>query len=127
LYNDDEILKDPRKKFCTYYNSYSENLFRDYNYLYKYKFNYEDILSGSQSPKICIGRDCAQKDIDCGIIDTKYNHLYTSDSRFCPINEFEYNQMDNAFRYYSYKDNYNRRNIIIIRNIISDIPPDIHE
>ena len=24
LYNDDEILKDPRNRFCTYYNSYSE-------------------------------------------------------------------------------------------------------
>ena len=125
LYNDDEILEDPRNRFCTYYNSYSETRLK--NYLYKYKFNYEDILSGSQSPKICIGRDCTQKDIDCGIIDTKYNHLYTTDSTFCPINEFEFDQTDNTFHYYSNNDIYNSGNKIIIRNIISGIPPDIHE
>ena len=51
-YNDEEILEDPRRKFCTYFNKYSHYIYQSNLTnikLYQYKYNYKDILLNKSS------------------------------------------------------------------------------
>lgn len=136
LYNEEEKLEDPKKRFCTYFNSYKEslkhsNIIYNNDNLYRLNYNYVQ-LYGNESPIFCIGKPNCQGDYninyDCGIIDTGFNHLYTSNSAFCPINTLV---QSGGYIYYNknYNNNFGFGNYlkIIIRNIISDIPPNNHE
>jgi hypothetical protein len=128
LYNDEEMLEDPRKKFCTYYNSYSGTIGHKALYntnpqrIYKYKYNYEDILTQA-CPQLCIGVcDRDKYNSFCGIIDTKGKGLYATNSDICPIMTLR--DISNYGQYYNFDNFYEK---IIIRSIISEEPPDNHE
>ena len=76
---------------------------------------------------MCIGKkSCdANINIDCGIIDTKNNHLFVDDVSICPISEIYKNNMGSIEKYYhGYEGNTHE---IITRIILSETTPDIHE
>ena len=131
LYNDEEILEDPRRRYCTYFNLFTKEI----NYyelpvsfinLGKFIYNYKDLLLNNID-NVCIGKsNCLP--IDCGIIDSKDNHLYVSDRKFCPVNniEIERDSSSSNLNSISYnRDSSNKK--IVIRNILSEIPPNLHE
>ena len=126
LYNDDEFFEDPRRRFCTYYNNYNGNINHYYyltNYvnLYQMKFNYYELFLNA-SNLMCIGKTtCNEFYSDCGIIDTIGNHLYIANDYYCPITNI-YNINDDQYNFYT-----SSSSKIIIRNIISEIPPNIHD
>ena len=86
------------------------------------------MLNGA--PNMYIGKSSSNNNpsinIDCGIIDTKGNHLFVDDSKNCPINIL---YTSDSSIYASSIGSYNgeNRNNIIIRNILSELEPDIHE
>lgn len=59
-------------------------------------------------------------DLDCGIVDTKRNHLYVTNGESCPINGISSSKDLEASSGDSERE-------IIIRNILSEIIPDVHE
>ena len=132
-YNDEEYFEDPKRRFCSYYNKYTTDIHLETDNgelkLYKCKFDYESIYLNN-APHMCIGKEACNKDlyIDCGIIDTKYNHLFVDNINYCPIYSIDGNK-DYLYTYYtSYEyPNMKNYNTIIIRIILSEIPPDIHE
>ena len=143
FYNDDELLEDPKRRFCTYYNEYRGNMNqKDLTFidLYRFKYNYIDIFYSNKTSLVCIGKTiCKSGYYDCGIIDTKNNHLYAKEISYCPINRiykrdgddnfYIWNIHDNYYNYFNdnYYNYYNQYYKIIVRNILSEIPPNIHE
>ena len=126
LYNDEELLEDPKRGLCTYYNEYYKNISHmDLTNipLYQLKYNYKSLyLNNNKNKKsvIYINKTCYNYS-DCGIVDTKNNHLCIENNNFCPINEVYLNNNVTQFNKISY-------NLpIIIRNILSEIPPETHE
>ena len=133
-YNDEEYFDDPKRRFCFYYSIYNRINYigSDYNldgYLFKCKSNYIQIMLNG-APNMCIGKGSCNKNpiynIDCGIIDTKGNHLFVDDSNNCPINDL---YTSDSSIYASSIGSYNGENWnkIIIRNILSEVEPDTHE
>ena len=124
-YNDEEYFDDPRRRFCSYYNIYttSKNLgaYTSYTNLYRSKYNYKDIYLSDSIP-MYIGKSMhSNSDLDCGIVDTKGNHLYMNgNSEPCPINGITSSGSLEAYTY-------DPRRQIIIRNILSEIAPNVHE
>ena len=124
-YNDEEYFEDPRRRFCFYYNSYttSDSLgaYTGNTMKYRSKYNYKDIYL-SDSITMYIGKsNHLYLDVDCGIVDTKGNHLYINGNiEPCPING-----ITSSGSLQSLKNDPTRE--IIIRNILSEIIPDIHE
>ena len=136
-YNDEEYFEDPKRRFCSYYNKYTTdiNLKMNYGelYLYKCKYDYKSIYL-NEAPHMCIGKSRCSKDlyIDCGIIDTKYNHLFVDGSSYCPIYDINGNKeyLYTSSHNNDYPSEYlymNHNEQIIIRIILSEISPDIHE
>ena len=130
FYNDEEKFEDPRRRFCTYYNLYdtskSSYELSNNQILYNYSNNYEELLNGTfNNTYIKKYIDNISEVIDCGIIDTKDHHLYVPYFINCPINKVEIG--NNNFINYKAESRYNNSNKIIIRNIISDVTPYIHE
>ena len=122
-YNEDELYDDPRRRYCYYFNRYIGNTHTISNInLYKqnYDFNYEKIIS-SENSSIFFGKESKSGYIDCGEIDTLKNHLYVKDIS-CPINSITKNGNDFIFEGLP-----SNSLTIFIRNIISEIPPSIHE
>ena len=133
-YNDEEYFDDPKRRFCPYYSIYNRINYigNDYNldgYLFKCKSNYIQIML-NETPNMYIGKSSYNNNpsinIDCGIIDTKGNHLFVDDSKNCPINDL---YTSDSSIYASSIGSYNgeNRNKIIIRNILSEVEPDSHE
>ena len=128
-YDDEEIIEDPRLKFCTYYNTYEKDinintLFNGKIKISQYKYNYSDLLLNNNTD-VCIGTSQCRKDyIDCGIIDTLNRHLYAENESLCPVNNIEFNSNDITINN-DLKTPNNKK--IIIRNIISEILPTAHE
>ena len=125
LYNDDEFFEDPRRRFCTYYNIYNGYIdhysLTNSVRLYKMLYNYREVYLNN-SNLMCIGKTtCNKLYSDCGIIDTKENHLYLENPTYCPITDI-YNVGGDKYDFYN-----SNSHSIIIRNIISEIPPNIHE
>ena len=128
-YDEEESFEDPRRKFCTYYNKYNKDikLFKNQEINISYsQYNYEDLLLNT-FPSACISESkCKENYIDCGIIDTMNRHLYVSDPEICPVNN-----IINEENYFKLESFYNESIInnkkIILRNIISEIPPIAHE
>ena len=133
-YNDEEYFDDPKRRFCSYYSTYNRINYIgiDYSldgYLFKCKNNYIQIMLNGES-SMCIGKNFCNKNpninIDCGIIDTKGNHLFVEDSSNCPINNLYISEtMIYARSFMNY--NGKNRNKIIVRNILSEVEPDTHE
>ena len=129
LYNDEEILEDPKRRLCTYYNDYvksisHKDISNDNLQLYQLKYNYKDLYLNKSNDifDFNINKSCdTSKYFDCGIIDTKKNHLCAKDPTYCPINKVQ--KLDNNLTF----DNAGNDSAIIIRNILSELPPDIHE
>ena len=122
-YNEDELYDDPRRRYCYYFNNYIGDTHAISNInLYKqnYDFNYEKIIS-SENSSIFFGKESKSGYIDCGEIDTLKNHLYVKDIS-CPINSIAKN--GNNFIFEGLPSN---SLTIFVRNIISEIPPSIHE
>ena len=121
-YNDEERYEDPKRRYCKYYNKYSNTTSILLNKLYcveECKYNYEDILLSKDDDNISI----SPKDgyINCGEIDTMHNHLFLKNGE-CPMN-FVIRDGDKL-----YFDHLSSNNLsIIVKNILSEIPPDIHE
>jgi len=130
-YNDEEYFEDPKRRFCSYYNKYTTdiNLRVDDGelYLYKCKYDYKSIYL-NKAPHMCIGKSSCNDDlyIDCGIIDTKYNHLFVDNTNYCPIVDITGNNNNLNTYHTGYEYSYNN-NKIIIRIILSELSPDIHE
>ena len=127
LFNDEEILEDPKRK-CTYFTKYENDInqkdLTNIN-LYKCKYNYTQLFlkySNLSTGPFCIGNNCSQK-YDCGIIDTKYHHLYAENESLCPICDIQFD--GNQFKFYNRLSPEKEK--IIIRNILSEIDPYIHE
>ena len=127
-YNDEEYFEDPRRRFCTYYNIYARSdtlrYYTSNTNLYRSIYNYKDIYLSDSIPMYIGKYKKTDSYLDCGIIDTKKNHLYVkSYIGSCPINgitstgNFEDSPYD--------PDEPSRE--IIIRNIFSDISPKVHE
>ena len=90
-YNDEEYFDDPRRRFCSYYNIYTTNsnlgAFTDNTNLFRSKYNYKDIYLSDSIPMYIGKSKHTYSDIDCGIVDTKANHLYINENSVpCPIN-----------------------------------------
>ena len=122
-YNEDELYDDPRRRYCYYFNKYIGDTHTLSNInLYKenYDFNYEQIISNEGS-SILFGKESKSGYTDCGEIDTLKNHLYVLDIS-CPINSITKNGNDFIFEGFP-----SNSLTIFIRNIISEIPPNIHE
>ena len=128
-YDEEESFKDPRKRFCTYYNRYHKDIYLFNNQQIKIsysQYNYEDLLLNN-SPSVCIGESkCEENYVDCGIIDTMNRHLYASNPEICPVNNII--TEENNFKLESfYNENIINDKKIILRNIISEISPIAHE
>ena len=129
LYNDEELFKDPKRRLCTYYNDYVKNISHkdisnDNLQLYRLKYNYKDLYLNKSNNifDLNIKKSCNTSNyFDCGIIDTKKNHLCVKNPTSCPINKVQI--LDNNLTF----DNTGNDSSIIIRNILSELPPDIHE
>ena len=125
-YDYEEYLEDPRRRYCTYCNKYYTDIssfFNSYIDIAYSSFNYEDLLLKKDSSTYCIF-NCSEYSVDCGIIDTLDRHLYSLDSSSCPINDIYYNGASINIQKLYGSPNHNK---IIIRNIISEIPPIPHE
>jgi hypothetical protein len=122
-YNEDELYDDPRRRYCYYFNKYirdTHTLSQINLYKENYAFNYVSIISNEDS-SIYFGKESKSGYTDCGEIDTLKNHLYVKDTS-CPVNYITKNGNNFIFEglpSYSFT--------IFVRNIISEIPPNIHE
>ena len=145
-YNDEEILEDPRRKFCTYFNKYSHYIYQSNLTnirLYQYKYNYKDILL-NKSSYLRISKNKIDNYYDCGIIDTRDNHLYSTNRYFCPIygivinnNIFDLEDINDLYydnNHYIDKDDldtyllfYNNQNSIKLNYILSEFQPKAYE
>ena len=129
-YDYEEFFEDPRRRFCTYYNNYDgliDTYFNKNLKIENFNYNYEDLLLNKVS-SVCLGiNNCNKNYIDCGIIDTMNRYLYAENASFCPVNNIENKQgllsLENKYEY----GNIQNKNHIILRNIISEIPPTIHD
>ena len=127
-YDEKEYFEDPRRRFCTYYNKYHQDIKTFMNQTIKKKsllFNYKELLLNNIS-SFCISTfDCPKDYIDCGIIDTMDRHLFASDGSLCPVNDIILTPngiiLENIF------ENETNYKSIILRSIISEIPPLAHE
>ena len=121
-YNDEERYEDPKRRYCKYYNKYSNTTSILLNHIYFVEecyYDYEGILSSKEDSSISI--NAKENYIDCGEIDSMHNHLFIKNGE-CPIN-FVIRDGDRI-----YFDHLSSNNLsIIVRNILSEIPPDIHE
>ena len=121
-YDDEERYEDPKRRYCKYYNKYSNTTSILLNKIYcveECNYNYEDILSSKDDDSISIFPK--EGYIDCGEIDTMHNHLFLKNGE-CPMN-FIIRDGDKIFF-----DHLSSNNLsIIVSNILSEIPPDIHE
>ena len=122
-YNEDELYDDPRRRYCYYFNKYvgeTHTLSQINLYKENYAFNYVSIISNEDS-SIYFGKESKSGYTDCGEIDTLKNHLYVKDI-LCPVNSITKN--GNNFIFEGLPSN---SLTIFVRNIISEIPPSIHE
>ena len=128
-YNYDEYLEDPKRRLCKYFSKYKRyvSLYNFVGTFYVSEYNYAEILL-DDSNKFCIGKRsfCKKKFSninDCGIIDTKNNHLYLNKTDECPINQVK--ETDSEI--YTLSSDANKSKKIIINHILSENPPNIFE
>ena len=127
-YNDEEILEDPRRKFCTYFNKYSHYIYQSNLTnikLYQYKYNYKDILLNKSSSLKILKKPYYNYNIYCGTLDYKNNNLYSNDRDLCPITGIV--MKHNIFNIEDLNDNSYNSEKLIIRNILSEIKPRVYE
>jgi len=134
IYNYDEMMDDPKRRYCEYYNVFSDNTSKVLDYtLEKEKFNYsyENILLNKDNINtyIKIGKSNTNnnkeyKDFtDCGEIDSLKNHLYLKGID-CPINFISIDSDNNKLFF----DSITESSLgIIVHNYLSEIPPLLHE
>ena len=125
-YNDEEYFEDPRRRFCSFYNVFAsdnynlKNIVSDSPNLHRSIYNYKDIYLSDSLPMYIGKNKLSDSDKDCGIVDTKRNHLYSTNGESCPINGINSSKKLEASSGDSERE-------IIIRNILSEIIPDVHE
>ena len=125
-YNDEERIEDPRRRYCKYFNKYSgsaSKLINNYLQFDNFDYNYEDLLLNKAIQNLVyIGKESPDGNyIDCGILDTLDNHLFLKDMS-CPINFILRDNNNLYFDSIAYTPL-----AILVRNFLSEIPPDIHE
>ena len=123
-YNDEERIEDPRRRFCKYFNKYSNStsiLLNQYYKVINFSKNYEELYLSDDKSSSYIGTEKKEDFTDCGEVDTLKNHLFVK-NQVCPIN-YILRDGENLFF-----DSISSTSLgIIIRNILSEIQPDIHE
>ena len=125
-YNDEERIEDPRRRFCKYFNKYNNSTSKVLNISLKFEedYNYEQFIMQNDDENIKVSAENIEGFKDCGELDTLKNHLFVK-NKPCPINYII--RGDNKL----YFDNINSitsfSKKMIVRNIISEIPPNIHE
>ena len=131
-YDREEYFDDPRRRFCTYFNKYDRTIDNFNTQLINIKnenYTYEDLLLNQVSYACINYTQCHENYTDCGIIDTLNRHLYVSNGLYCPINNIKYGNNEIILESIYDGENNNVVNIkhIILRNILSEIPPILHE
>ena len=122
-YNDEERYDDPKRRYCKYFNKYSNTtsiLLNKKYYIEECSYNYEDLLLGKVK-NAYVGTEIKEGYVDCGEIDSMHNHLFLMNDN-CPVNLVI---RDGENIYFDHLQSTNLK--IFIRNILSEIPPDIHE
>jgi len=131
-YNSDELIDDPRRRYCQYINQFSGNTTKIFNYdLQKENFNYtyEKILLNDNNINtfIKIEKNNSKNDLqdftDCGEIDSMKKHLYVKGIK-CPINFISSDTDNNVLVFDSIPDTSLG---IIVKNYLTEIPPTLHE
>ena len=131
-YNHDELIDDPRRRYCQYINQFSGNTSKIFNYdLQKENFNYtyEKILLNESNINtfIKIDKNNTKNDLndftDCGEIDSMKKHLYVKGIK-CPINFISSDTDNNVLVFDSIPDTSLG---IIVKNYLTEIPPTLHE
>ena len=126
VYNHDELLDDPRRRFCTYFNKYIGDTSKIMNSSFHtkfYEYDYEKLLDNQNTnDTFYVGSESASSlgFIDCGELDTLKHHLFVKDKE-CPISNVVRSN-DNVFF-----SSAGSSSLIFVRNILSEIPPSIHE
>ena len=123
-YNDEERLEDPRRRYCKYFNKYTYSTSKLLNENYKVTYfgqNYEELLFSENKNASYIGTEKKEGFTDCGEIDTLKNHLFVK-NKACPIN-YVVRDGENLF----FNSISSTSLGIFVRNILSEIPPEIHE
>ena len=129
-YNYDEIIDDPRRRYCQYMNLNigETSTILNYNLLMEpFNYTYEDILLNQDDINTFIKidkKENIEKDFtDCGEIDSLKNHLFVKGIK-CPINFITLDRDYNILAF----DTITPSNLpIIIKNYLSEIPPLVHE
>ena len=129
-YNNDEIIDDPRRRYCQYMNlnSGETSTILNYNLLMEpFNYTYEDILLNQDEINTFIKidkKENIENDFtDCGEIDSLKNHLFVKGIK-CPIN---FVTLDRDYDILAF-DTITPSNLsIIIKNYLSEIPPLVHE
>ena len=125
-YNDEERFEDPRRRYCKYFNKYTglaSKILNNYLQIDYFEYSYEDLFLKKEIQNLVyIGKESPDGYYtDCGILDTLNNHLFLKDMS-CPLN---FILRDNNNLYF---DSITYTTLgIIVRNFLSEIPPNIHE
>ena len=123
-YNDDEIMDDPRRRYCKLINQFSGNTSRIMNYYLKkelFDYSYEEIMMNKDNinENIIINKEGKNNFIDCGEIDSLKNHLFVKNIE-CPINYIILEEDTNELFFASIT----KTSLgIIVNNYLSQIPP----
>ena len=124
-YNDDEILDDPRRRYCNLINEFSGNtssILGHYLIKEQFDYSYENILLNKDgiNKNIIIDKEGEKKDfIDCGEIDSLKNHLFVKDIE-CPINYIILEEDTNELFFASIT----KTSLgIIVNNYLAESPP----
>ena len=133
VYNYDEMLDDPKRRYCEYINKFSGNTSKvlDYNLgIEILNYSYENILLNNNN-NINSDIKIAKKDfnknkenidfIDCGEVDSLKNHLFLKGID-CPIN---YINKDGNKLFFDFIPQ--SALPIIVNNYLTEIPPSLHE
>jgi hypothetical protein len=125
-YNDEERIEDPRLKFCKYFNIYNNSTSKLLNISFKVEedYNYEQFIMQNDDENIKVSTENIEGFTDCGELDTLKNHLFVK-NKPCPINYII--RGDNKLYFDSINSIPLYPKKMIVRNILSEIPPNIHE
>lgn len=125
-YNEEEKIEDPRRRFCKFFNVYNNSTSKVLNISLKVEedYDYQYFIMQTNDEKIKVSTENIEGFTDCGELDSLNNHLFVKD-RTCPINYII--RGDNKLYFDSINSIQLYPKKMIVRNILSEIPPNIHE
>ena len=125
-YNEEERIEDPRRRFCKYFNKYNNSTSKLLNITFKVEedYNYQEFLMRNEYENVKVSAENIEGFNDCGELDTLKNHLFVK-NKPCPINYII--RGGNKIYFDSFNSMHSYPKKMIVRNILSEIPPNIHE